>query len=466
MQKNLFISWSGDLSHRVATVLRKWLPHFIHNVDPFLSSEDINMGARWFTMLGAELEQISFSICCVTRSNVNAPWLLFEAGALSKSLGGSRVCPLVIDLAKSDLTGPLTHFQSASLTRNDFKQLIESINDHLGERQIPRVLLDGAFDLGWSQFDHELRAALDTEPATEPVLRSPTEILDELLQLTRNIAQQVLKPAAESVDIDVARLLRVSSPEEAVNLITRLNELSEKDKQMKSIDVLSHELLSPIIGIKSNTSFLQRRIHELTPEKIDGKFSDVLADCEILLHRLDELRYALGKEPFKSRPERFLLFKDVILKMVNDLKPLLRDRGLDPSRIEFNVHDLNRVSLIAHKAWLKQVVYNLLINAIKYAEHDANEFRLRFSVDDTADYYTIIFMDWGIGITQGMETKIFEYGFRSPEAMRVDVTGAGLGLTIAQRLMRDQGGDLILTNNYKPTEFRLLLPKNLKESQV
>lgn len=91
----VFISWSGDVSRRAAMALKDWLPNVIQTVDPFVSSENIQKGARWFTDVGAELEAAKFGIICLTPDNLTAPWLLFEAGALSKSLSQSRVSPLL-----------------------------------------------------------------------------------------------------------------------------------------------------------------------------------------------------------------------------------------------------------------------------------------------------------------------------------------------------------------------------------
>lgn len=69
----------------------------------------------------------------------------------------------------------------------------------------------------------------------------------------------------------------------------------------------------------------------------------------------------------------------------------------------------------------------------------------------------IKFKDWGIGVSKGLEEKIFEDGFRAPEAIDKYATGSGLGLTIARKIIRELGGDLKLVNDYKPTEFHVVL---------
>lgn len=86
----VFLSWSGHKSHQVALVLRDWLPSVIQSLTPYVSSEDIDKGARWSTDIAKELEDSTFGILCVTKDNLEAPWLLFEAGALSKMMRVSK----------------------------------------------------------------------------------------------------------------------------------------------------------------------------------------------------------------------------------------------------------------------------------------------------------------------------------------------------------------------------------------
>jgi hypothetical protein len=82
----IFISWSGPRSEALATALREWFPLVLHYVDPWLSKADIQVGERWGVEVAKELESCNFGVICVTKDNVNAPWILFEAGALAKSM--------------------------------------------------------------------------------------------------------------------------------------------------------------------------------------------------------------------------------------------------------------------------------------------------------------------------------------------------------------------------------------------
>src|SRR5437868_10453661 len=115
----IFVSWSGELSHKIALILKEWLPVMIQSLELYVSSEDIDKGTRWFADIGSELEDINFGILCLTKDNKNAPWILFEAGALAKSINQSRVTPLLINLSASELQGPLVQFQATTISKQD-----------------------------------------------------------------------------------------------------------------------------------------------------------------------------------------------------------------------------------------------------------------------------------------------------------------------------------------------------------
>src|SRR5262245_14030237 len=120
---NVFISWSGPLSKAFGELLGTWLPDVIQRVKPWLSSQDIDKVSLWPTEINEALST-TVGISCVTQENKDAPWLLFEAGALQKGLTKARVCPLLIDLEKKDLEPPLSLFNLTSLDKQDIWQLM------------------------------------------------------------------------------------------------------------------------------------------------------------------------------------------------------------------------------------------------------------------------------------------------------------------------------------------------------
>jgi hypothetical protein len=132
----VFISWSGDRSQKVAFALREWIPSVINDVDPWVSDEDIKTGAHWPTQLGRELQEAKFGIICLTPENLNAPWILFEAGALSKVIDQARVTPYLFDVEKLQIEPPLGHFQASKAQKEDTRKLLHSINGIIEELKV------------------------------------------------------------------------------------------------------------------------------------------------------------------------------------------------------------------------------------------------------------------------------------------------------------------------------------------
>jgi hypothetical protein len=161
----IFVSWSGDFSHAVAKALKDWLPNVIQAVEVFLSSEDIAKGSQWFHELGKVLDESSFGILCLTRQNLGAPWVLYEAGALGKHFGQARVVPLLIDLKMPDLEGPLAQFNGAELEKNEIAKVVSAINSHLQPAPLSTEKLEKAFKTWWPTLEKSLNQARnDTAP--------------------------------------------------------------------------------------------------------------------------------------------------------------------------------------------------------------------------------------------------------------------------------------------------------------
>ena len=126
---NIFISWSGDGSHGLALLLKEWLPTVLPYVRPWLSSDDIRKGKPWDAELTAQLEATSYSIVCVTSPEVaKAPWVNFEAGAVSKYVDHAHVSPLLVNVSLDHMSG-LPMYQCTQFTQTDVGRLLRSIND-------------------------------------------------------------------------------------------------------------------------------------------------------------------------------------------------------------------------------------------------------------------------------------------------------------------------------------------------
>lgn len=117
-QMNVFISWSGDFSKELAKTFSEWIPTVIQAVKTFYSPDDIHKGELWSEKITEELKSNYTGILCITKDNQEAPWNLFEAGALTNSIGKGKVFPLLFDMEISDLKGPITRFNATTFNKN------------------------------------------------------------------------------------------------------------------------------------------------------------------------------------------------------------------------------------------------------------------------------------------------------------------------------------------------------------
>ncbi|MFT8723094.1 MAG: TIR domain-containing protein, partial [Acetobacter malorum] len=126
----IFLSWSGPRSQKVAQLLSDWLPKVIQSLDPWISTKDIQKGSLWSEILGEQLQDMTTGIICLTKENKERPWILFEAGALAKGLSSNRVCTLLIDLEPADIAPPLSQFNhTRPKVKEDMLHLLQTLND-------------------------------------------------------------------------------------------------------------------------------------------------------------------------------------------------------------------------------------------------------------------------------------------------------------------------------------------------
>lgn len=187
----VFISWSGERSKAMATHLRRWLPDVIQTVQPWMSEIDIEAGARWGRVVEGQLSETKFGILCITRENLTAPWLLFEAGALAKTIADTFVCPYLLDIAPADIpAGPLSQFQAKRSDRDGTAELLQSVNTAMRPSALPDDTLRRAFDRWWPDLDAALRGIpAPAQGAGEP--RPANEMIKEILDAVRELSRSV-----------------------------------------------------------------------------------------------------------------------------------------------------------------------------------------------------------------------------------------------------------------------------------
>jgi hypothetical protein len=182
----VLISWSGGLSKQIGVVLKDWIENVLQGTEAWISTDDIDKGSIWFGDISDELADTSVGILCLTRENIEAPWVLFEAGALFKGLSKNRVCPLLVNLNHADLKPPLSQFNATLPSKDDMLKLTRVINAENGKQRLADERLEKAFERWWDDFEQKFAAILKGyKPAKEMHKRPTEDILEEVLETAR-----------------------------------------------------------------------------------------------------------------------------------------------------------------------------------------------------------------------------------------------------------------------------------------
>lgn len=225
----VFISWSGEFSKKIALQVKDWIEQCIQSVEAFVSNEDIEKGENWTARLSNELTNTNYGIVCLTSDNISAPWIHFEAGALSKMVD-SRVSTLAVDIQYAEIKGPLSGFQNTKIEKDDMFNLLKSINTSMekcGDKSLTEEKLKTSFNAFWNSFEVKIKELFE-EHKKEPVkkvsnkLQIQQETIDELLQLVRN---------QNAILSDPSRLL----PQDYLELIFSEGKTDNRNERLFSI---------------------------------------------------------------------------------------------------------------------------------------------------------------------------------------------------------------------------------------
>ena len=239
-----------------------------------------------------------------------------------------------------------------------------------------------------------------------------------------------------------------------------LSDALDKERQLNEIksrfvSMASHEFRTPLSAVLSSASLLSKYTHEEEQEKRDRHINrikesvkhlnDILEDF-LSLGRLDEGRVA-------ADPVEFNL-KGLIDETLADLKLIIK-KGQ-----HFETGYKGQEEIYADKKLLKNIVINLVSNAIKFSGEEApiiitsivNQKEAQFSIEDK-----------GIGISESDQEHLFSSFFRGANA--TNIQGTGLGLHIVRRYVDLLNGNVHLQSQLgKGTTVTITIPVNQKNN--
>jgi hypothetical protein len=186
----VFLTWSGPESKQISAALRLFLKRVLQAVDPWVSYEDIPSGAVWTAELEEKLDASHAGIICVTPTNIEAPWLHYEVGKLSKTR--ATVSPYLFRVSEANLVGALSGRQAITQAedKNQNKKLVLDLLALLRAKEGSTLKDEHVleqFDVWWPS--HETALASVSAPPTKE--RDSRELLDEILVLARETVATV-----------------------------------------------------------------------------------------------------------------------------------------------------------------------------------------------------------------------------------------------------------------------------------
>ncbi|NCO32362.1 MAG: hypothetical protein AUJ92_15745 [Armatimonadetes bacterium CG2_30_59_28] len=284
-------------------------------------------------------------------------------------------------------------------------------------------------------------------------------ILNELRQLDAEILLPIVykstlrglltlgsKFSEEPYSIEDIRLLSTVAAEAAVAIEnSRLVEALKEEDRRKSrfISDMAHELKTPVTSIRM---FAQILLDGVADEQKRRQFLRVLvAESDRYVSLVDDFLYITRSESQRLPHRRQSVELEPLLRETLDLFQIQADEKnislrLNVPRGNGNLKQLESVP--ADRDRLKQVMINLVNNAIKYTGN-GGEVTIEVSLDDDSVITRV--RDSGIGIPQEEIDRVFDKYYRSQRARSmVGAGGAGIGLTIAKDIVESHGGTISL----------------------
>ena len=252
----------------------------------------------------------------------------------------------------------------------------------------------------------------------------------------------------------------------SLNLKRKVNEqtkdIREKNEHLKKLlemrseflNITSHQLRTPVSVIKGTLSMLREgRLPEKDREHLletaydkSVKLTDVVND--ILL--ASEMK----SDKFKIDMERVQL-AEVVQEVYEDKKEEAQNKGLE---LKLDLPSTKIGEVLSNAKYLKQVIYNLINNALQYTLKGS----IIVKIEEGNDIILLRVIDTGIGIPKESLPKLFQRFSRAPNAVATFTDGSGLGLFIIKEIIDSHKGAKVYVESTelgKGTTFTVELPK-------
>jgi signal transduction histidine kinase len=211
-------------------------------------------------------------------------------------------------------------------------------------------------------------------------------------------------------------------------------QLALAQKKTDFVSNVSHELKTPLTSIRMFAEMMQGG--NVAAEKRPQYLRIIVAEAERLTRLINNvLDFARLERKQKRYDFRPLDLHEVLARTWEGHELHLREQGFTTSWQAAPPPYPVRGDEDA----LAQIIVNLLSNAEKYSA-DRKEIELHSYLTENSVHVSVL--DRGSGVPAGEETKIFEAFYRAHDSLASGIQGSGLGLTLAQRLAKEHGGEI------------------------
>lgn len=225
---------------------------------------------------------------------------------------------------------------------------------------------------------------------------------------------------------------------------------------------MSHEIRTPIHGIMGMNEMVLR---ETQDDNIRGYAKNIKHASENLLEIingiLDFSKIEAGRIEIE---EGAYSLRGLLNDVVNMVSPIASKKGLD---LEVKIDENLPAELYGDVGKIRQVIVNLLNNAVKYTNEGRVTFSVRGNFSGDNVNLKIKIADTGIGIKQENIEKLFVDFERVDNEKNRDIEGTGLGLAIVNRLVQYMGGKIKVSSEYgKGSIFSVCVPQKIIDRKV
>lgn len=217
---------------------------------------------------------------------------------------------------------------------------------------------------------------------------------------------------------------------------------------------ISHELKTPITSIKGFAETLLDGAME--EEKSLQEFLTIIYEESEKLQFLIEDLLTLSK--LEQDSFRLNITRLPMKNVIEEIQPIIQFKA-DEKEIDFLIEAEKFPQIRADEQKIKQVLMNLLTNAINYTR---NRGKVTLKITENEENVIVEVTDTGIGIEKQYLPRIFERFYRVDKDRSRNTGGTGLGLAIVKHIVDLHKGSIDVESDFgKGSTFRVMLPKNL-----